>query len=68
MPSKLRQVREREGLSRAELAQLSDLSERTIQRGENGANITNLTKNRILNALNRRPERLREYEFDDLFG
>lgn len=67
MSNKLRHIREREGLSRAELSRLADVSERTLQRGENGQIVTGITKSRILNALNRREGRLKDYEMSDLF-
>lgn len=67
MSVKLRQVREREGLSRAELGRISGVSERTIQRAEAGSLTMPTIRYKLLNALKRRSERLQTYALDDLF-
>lgn len=64
--SRLRRVREHEGLSRAELARLADVAERTLQRCESGQQVMGITKHKVLNALNRR-DGLRDYTLADLF-
>jgi transcriptional regulator with XRE-family HTH domain len=65
--TKLREVREREGLSRTELAGLAGAGERTIQRAEKGESISARMRSRILNGFNRHQRRLQEYKMDDLF-
>jgi transcriptional regulator with XRE-family HTH domain len=70
MLSNLRQLREREGLSRAALAREARLNERTLKRiedGEDGYSPTRVTMNKLRNALNRNPTRSRDYELADLF-
>ena len=67
MPKRLRQVRESEGLSRPELARAAGLSDKTLQRAENGNAVSGVTRHKIVNALNRRTERLQKYDVSDLF-
>jgi DNA-binding transcriptional regulator YiaG len=67
MAQELRNIREAEGLSRAELSRLAQVSEATIQRAEKGMNVSRLTMNRLLNAFNSRPGRQRAYRLADLF-
>lgn len=64
----LRQAREREGLTRMDLARIAGLAEKTLQRAEAGEEVSVVTQNRIINALNRRTERLRDYDVADLFA
>jgi transcriptional regulator with XRE-family HTH domain len=54
MMSKLRKVRERNGLTKTELAAASGISVRTVDRAECGVSITIVTWNKILNGLNSR--------------
>ncbi len=65
--TKLRSIREREGLSRATLARLADLSEKTLQRAEAGEPISEVTRNRILKALNALPNGLSTYVMKNVF-
>jgi transcriptional regulator with XRE-family HTH domain len=70
MVSKLREVREGEGLSRAALAREARLSDRTLKRiedGEKGYQPTPVTMNKLRNALNRVPDVSHTYELADLF-
>jgi transcriptional regulator with XRE-family HTH domain len=70
MPNSLRDVREGEGLSRAALAREARLNERTLKRiedEEDGHTPTPATMNKLCNALNRRQERIREYQLSDVF-
>jgi DNA-binding XRE family transcriptional regulator len=67
MQTKLRQVREREGLSRPALSRLASVSEKTIQRAEAGDDVMSITKHKLVNALNRREERLQDYEVEEVF-
>ncbi len=55
-------------MSRADLARVSELSDSTIERAEEGGQVRNATKYRIRNALNARPNRLKDYTVEDLFG
>jgi DNA-binding XRE family transcriptional regulator len=52
-PNKLREIRTRAGLNRAELAAAADLVELTLRRIEKGHPSKASTRYRILNALNR---------------
>ena len=65
--STLRRIRESEGVQRAELARLSGVSERTLRRVEAGILVSAVMQNRIVNALNRLPNRHRDYATDDLY-
>ena len=65
---RLREIREKEGLSRAELARLAHLSDKTLLRAESGGQISKPSQNAIVNALNRRDERLREYTVGRVFS
>lgn len=70
MPSRLQEVRESEGLSRAALARAARLSERTLKRiedGEKGYQPTPVTMNKVRNALNRAPDVSQTYELEELF-
>jgi DNA-binding XRE family transcriptional regulator len=70
MPNSLRDVRESEGLSRAALARVAGLNERTLKRIEDeddGYTPTAVTMNKLCNALNRRQERIRDYQLSDVF-
>ncbi len=70
MLTRLRDVREREGLSRAALAREARLNERTLKRiedEEDGYAPTPVTMNKLCNALNRRQDRVREYSLNDIF-
>ena len=66
--TKLQPIREAEGLNRTQLAILADVSTRTIARIERReGNVTEVMKHKILNALNRRENRLREDSYEDLY-
>jgi transcriptional regulator with XRE-family HTH domain len=63
MAGKLREAREKEGLTRAQLARESGVSEKTLQRAEeDGRKVKGTTRYKIINALNRRKDRLRKYD------
>lgn len=71
MASKLRQVREGEGLSRAALARAAGLSERTIKRIEDEEADyapTVVTKNKLRNGLNQHASSGQRYALNDLFS
>ncbi len=64
----MRRVRTLEGLKITELAELAEVSSKTIQALEYRSRRVALeTKHKILNALNRRSTRRREYIFKDVF-
>jgi transcriptional regulator with XRE-family HTH domain len=63
----LREIREREGISRAALARATGLSEKTLQRAEAGELVSSVTQHRILNAFNKNSDRLRDYDLAELF-
>lgn len=66
--NRVMEARLQEGMSRADLAKSSDLTEPTIQRVEKGnENVSSLTKNKIVNGFNSRPNRKREYTYEYLF-
>lgn len=66
--NRVKEARLQEGMARADLAKCSDLSEPTIQRVERGnENVSPLTKNKIVNGFNSRPNRKREYTYAYLF-
>lgn len=65
--NRLREIREREGLSRAALARLAELSDRTVQRIEDGGDAAPATVGKLLKGLNRAPNRLQAYSQDDVF-
>ena len=47
----LRDTREGLGLSRPDFARRAGLSDKTVERAEAGENVSNVTKNRIVNAF-----------------
>lgn len=65
--NRLREVRESEGISRAALARSAGLVEKTVQRAEAGEPVSNVTRHKIVKALNRMPDKLRSYSVDDVF-
>lgn len=65
--NRVREVRESEGLSRAALALQAGLADRTLKRLESGAPVAGATKGKVLKALNRLPDRLRNYKAEDVF-
>jgi DNA-binding XRE family transcriptional regulator len=66
--NKLEEIRTKEGLSQSELARFANLSPRTISRVENGKrNVAPTTKGRIIKGLNKNPEKLKEYELEEVF-
>jgi transcriptional regulator with XRE-family HTH domain len=66
--NRLREAREREGLSRAALARSAGLNDKTLQRAEAGDPVSSVTLNRIVKALNRLPDALEKYTIERLFG
>jgi len=65
MGEKLRKAREREGLTLVQLAREAEISEKTLRRAEkNGERVKDTTRYKIINALNRREHRLKEYDTD----
>lgn len=68
LPNNLKQIRQSEGISKAELARLAKISERTISRIESDMMTGTIeTKYRIVKGINSLPDRLKEYTFDDIF-
>lgn len=66
---RLRKIREAEGLTRSDLARRAQVSERTLQRIENEESEPSpVTMNRIVKALNRTPNKLKEYQVNSVFG
>jgi DNA-binding transcriptional regulator YiaG len=65
--SRIREIREGEGWSRAAHARAAGVSERTIKRAEDGASVSSPIQHRLLNALNKKPDRLQDYSMADLF-
>jgi DNA-binding transcriptional regulator YiaG len=63
----VREVREKEGWSRAAHARAAGVSDRTIKRAEEGARVSSPIQHRLLNALNKKPDRLQDYVMRDLF-
>ncbi len=64
----LTEIREGEGLSKADLARLSDISVKTIYAFEHHIRDTKReTKYKIVNGLNRNPRKTRTYTFKDVF-
>lgn len=67
--NKVKESRESEAISRAELARVSNLSEKTIKRVEDGTrSFTSVTKNRIVNGLNSLKNSKRAYTIEYLFS
>lgn len=67
-PNRVQEVRESEGLSRAALARSAGMADRTLQRMESGAQVAEATKGKLVKALNRLPDKLRDYTVDYLFS
>ena len=66
--NELRRIRTLEGLKITELAGLAGVSTKTIQALEYRTRpVAPETKNKIVNGLNRRPNRGKPYDFKDLF-
>lgn len=64
----LKKIREEAGLSKAELARLSGVSETTIRHVENSKReVTEKTKHRLVNALNKSNHKPKEYKFEEVF-
>lgn len=67
--NRLREVRENEGLAITELSRLSGVSEKTIRYVENGERSgTRVTKNKIINGLNRNPQSNNNWRYKDIFN
>jgi transcriptional regulator with XRE-family HTH domain len=61
-------IREREGLTIADLCRLADVAVISISEFEKRRrNLSNVLKNRILRGLNENPRRSREFEFAEIF-
>lgn len=68
MGNRLRETRETEGLTYAELARLCEVSAKVISEIERGRRDGKVeTKRKILNGLNRNPHRTREWAFEKVF-
>lgn len=68
-PNNLREIREREGLKKAQLARLADVSTRIITEIEEfRIASTPETKNKIVNGLNRNPEKTKEWRYEEVFS
>jgi transcriptional regulator with XRE-family HTH domain len=63
----LKEVREREGLTRAALGRAAGVSDRTLRRIEEGGAVSEATKGKVVKALNRLPDRLADYSVESLF-
>ncbi|MFX1487470.1 MAG: helix-turn-helix transcriptional regulator [Promethearchaeota archaeon] len=67
--NKLREVREREGLTLIELDRLSGVSEKTIRYIENGKKPgKRVTKQKIINGLNSNPRNKKKIKYEDIFN
>ncbi len=67
--NRLREVRENEGLAITELSRLSGVSEKTIRYIENGERSgTRVTKNKIINGLNRNLQSKNNWKYEDIFN
>lgn len=66
--NRLKEVRQSEGLTKAELARLTGVSAKTITNIErNSLKSRRETKQKIILGLNRNPNRTGEYAFEDVF-
>jgi len=66
--NKLEEIMNEEGLSNSELARFAILTDKTIAKvRKNEDNSTITTKNKIIKGLNKNPEKLRDYSFEDIF-
>lgn len=65
--NRVKEAREKEGMPRAAFARLAEISDRTLQRLEAGTTVTEVTKNKVVNAFNRLPNKQRIYTSDFLF-
>jgi DNA-binding XRE family transcriptional regulator len=63
----LKIIREMEGLTKVTLAILANLSTKTISRIEEGRHCPPVTQGKIVKALNRVPDKLRDYSLEDIF-
>lgn len=65
MHSKLRDVRESEGITQTKLARKSDLSDKTVRNAEKGRVPTPVTVHKMVNALNDLSGK--DYKVEDIF-
>lgn len=66
--SRLREVRESEGLTIAKLSRLADLNEKTIRERETGKRTcTQVTRQKIIKGLNKNPVKSQEWKYEDIF-
>ena len=67
-PNRVREVRDKEAISKADLARKADLSERTIKRVEDGkCDCAPLTKHKIVRAFNNLVNKQLDYTIEYLF-
>lgn len=67
--NKLRRIRTTEGLKITELSRLSNVNEKTIREIEKSRReSTEVTKRKILRALNENRHRKEEYSYDEVFS
>ncbi len=68
MKSKLKEVRESEGLSVPKLSSFSDVSIRTISDIENEKRPgTEVIRNKIIKGLNKNPEKTKTWRYEDIW-
>lgn len=64
----LKEIREHEGITISELSRLSGVSEKTIRDIEaKRANPTRITKNKIVNGVNRNSRKTMTYTIEEIF-
>lgn len=67
--SRLKEIRLAEALTKSELARRAGLSVSAITDAENGTrNTAEVTKHKILNALNENTRKKRQYRLEDIFS
>lgn len=64
----LKKIREHEGISISELSRLAEVSPPTIRKIETGGEATIVTKNKIVNGLNRSPKKTKSYTYKEVFS
>lgn len=65
----LREVRVNEGLTLAELRRLSEITEKTIRDIEKDGKVgKEVTKRKILNGLNKNPNKSKVWDYREVFG
>lgn len=67
--NRLREIREEQGLSRAELSRFSDVSVTTISEMEMHVREgSKAIKHKLVNGLNSNPKKTKELTFEEVFG